>query len=56
MDPDATRLLSKTTFYKVGHHGSHNATPVSFVENCLLPGAALCAMVPVTTYKGWPDF
>jgi hypothetical protein len=24
--------LAKTTFYKTGHHGSHNATPVDFVE------------------------
>lgn len=32
-DPRARDLLSKTTFYKVGHHGSHNATPVEFVES-----------------------
>ena len=25
-------LLRRTTFLKVGHHGSHNATPVAFVE------------------------
>jgi beta-lactamase superfamily II metal-dependent hydrolase len=28
-------LLERTTFYKVGHHGSHNATPVTFVEKVL---------------------
>jgi hypothetical protein len=34
-NPDRRRLLSKTHFYKVGHHGSHNATPVAFVEEVL---------------------
>ncbi len=28
-------LLSKTAFYKIGHHGSHNATPKSFVKKHL---------------------
>lgn len=37
-DPQTTDLLKRTTFYKVGHHGSHNATPVSFVEDVLSPG------------------
>jgi hypothetical protein len=35
LDSDWRELLEKTTFYKVGHHGSHNATPVSFVEKVL---------------------
>jgi hypothetical protein len=30
-------LLEKTTFYKIGHHGSHNATPITFVEKILQP-------------------
>jgi beta-lactamase superfamily II metal-dependent hydrolase len=34
-DPTTRELLAKTTFYKVGHHGSHNATPVEFVEKVL---------------------
>ncbi|MHB0971325.1 MAG: MBL fold metallo-hydrolase [Thermoanaerobaculia bacterium] len=29
------RLLERTTFLKVGHHGSHNATPMDFVEDVL---------------------
>lgn len=33
----ARDVLSRTTFYKVGHHGSHNATPVEFVQNVLNP-------------------
>ena len=36
-DPRTVELLRRTSFYKVGHHGSHNATPVSFVEE-VLPG------------------
>ncbi len=40
-------LLRKTTFYKVGHHGSHNATPVDFVK--LLQGDGLSAMVSTGT-------
>lgn len=31
-DPVSRELLQKTTFYKVGHHGSHNATPTDFVD------------------------
>jgi hypothetical protein len=34
-DSRRKELLERTTFYKVGHHGSHNATPVSFVEDVL---------------------
>jgi hypothetical protein len=26
-DPQRKDLLERTTFYKIGHHGSHNATP-----------------------------
>jgi len=31
-DRDGSALLARTRFYKTGHHGSHNSTPVSFVE------------------------
>lgn len=31
-DPHVQRLLGGTTFYKVSHHASHNATPPGFVE------------------------
>lgn len=34
-DPRTRELLERTSFYKVGHHGSHNATPVTFVEDVL---------------------
>jgi hypothetical protein len=55
-DESTCRLLQKTTFYKVGHHGSQNATPVSFVNKCLgSQGGSTWAMVPVTSYDKWPE-
>lgn len=44
--------LQRVQFYKVGHHGSHNATPRQFVEE-LLPTAA-CAMIPTDFVSTWP--
>ncbi len=34
-DPRWVDLLRKVEFYKIGHHGSHNATPKDFVEGIL---------------------
>lgn len=34
-DPEFKELLMKTNFLKVGHHGSHNATPKDFVTDVL---------------------
>jgi beta-lactamase superfamily II metal-dependent hydrolase len=34
-DPEFRELLERTNFLKVGHHGSHNATPRAFVEEVL---------------------
>jgi hypothetical protein len=57
-DDEGRDLLERTTFLKVGHHGSHNATPVDFVE--LLEarqganGSDLAAMVSTNTMKRWP--
>lgn len=34
-DPEFKDLLTKTNFLKVGHHGSHNATPKEFVTDIL---------------------
>jgi beta-lactamase superfamily II metal-dependent hydrolase len=52
---EATRaLLEKTSFYKVGHHGSHNATPVEFVEDVVRqPG--LPAMISTRPIAQWPE-
>jgi beta-lactamase superfamily II metal-dependent hydrolase len=55
-DEAACQLLRNTTFYKVGHHGSHNATPRDFVEKHLgARGGKTWAMVPVTPYGKWPE-
>jgi hypothetical protein len=32
-DPKISKLLTETTLYKVGHHGSRNATPKSLWES-----------------------
>ncbi len=44
-------LLGKTTFYKVGHHGSHNATPKRFVEE-FMPDDCW-AVASVASYSRW---
>lgn len=38
-DPRWVDLLRKVEFYKIGHHGSHNATPRDFVEDILRENA-----------------
>jgi beta-lactamase superfamily II metal-dependent hydrolase len=54
-DPVRRQLLRKTHFYKVGHHGSHNATPVEFVEEVLAEAGAnrRSAMVSVRPRPQW---
>ena len=37
-DDEARTLLRAATFFKVGHHGSHNATPKTLVEKILPRG------------------
>jgi len=51
-DERKRRLLENVSFLKVGHHGSHNATPRRFVQD-LLPATA-CAMIPTDNVKQWP--
>jgi len=36
--PAARALAGKATFLKFGHHGSHNATPLSFLRDEVAPG------------------
>lgn len=52
-DPEWQELLSKTAFYKIGHHGSHNATPRSFVTKHL--SKRFLAMVSTRDTKKWRD-
>lgn len=52
-DPEWRDMMSSVTFYKVGHHGSHNATPREFVED-LMP-EKIAAMISTRTRSIWPD-
>lgn len=52
-DPAARALVSDATFYKVGHHGSHNATPREFIDTVL--GGRATAMMPVGHVAAWAD-
>jgi beta-lactamase superfamily II metal-dependent hydrolase len=56
LEDDAwTALLKRTTVYKVGHHGSYNATPPAFVEDCLDEHAlSLISVIPHGSYKQVP--
>ena len=47
------QLVAGTTFLKVGHHGSHNASPKRLVEE-LLPDD-IVAMVSVRPVKKWKE-
>ncbi|OBF32983.1 hypothetical protein A5724_20350 [Mycobacterium sp. ACS1612] len=53
-DPRSLELISSVDFYKMGHHGSHNATPMSFIEKQWnnRPGDV---MVPWGLVKLWKD-
>jgi beta-lactamase superfamily II metal-dependent hydrolase len=51
-DASRSRLLENLTFYKVGHHGSHNATPVSFANRYIK--GKVRAMIPYGLGAKWP--
>lgn len=52
-DPEWRDLLQRVSFYKIGHHASHNATPPGFVEELLPLGC--CAMASTLKRKIWPS-
>jgi beta-lactamase superfamily II metal-dependent hydrolase len=52
-NPQWKQLLTKTTFYKIGHHGSHNATPVDFVDHIV--GDDFWAMASTHHVVQWPS-
>lgn len=52
-DPQWRELLQRVSFYKIGHHGSHNATPRTFVRD-LMPNGC-CAMASTLTRAIWPN-
>lgn len=51
-DPDLRALMKRAVFYKIGHHGSHNATPKEFVEEIM--GPDVWAMASTRTRGTWP--
>jgi beta-lactamase superfamily II metal-dependent hydrolase len=52
-DTKMKKLLERVTFYKVGHHGSHNATPIEFVEETIDPDKKIVAMVSTRKFGSW---
>lgn len=52
-DPEWKQMLKSVSFYKIGHHGSHNATPRDFVDQFMPDG--ICAMASTLTRTVWPD-
>ena len=54
-DPEWRELMKKTNFYKIGHHGSHNATPKEFVFELLQKGfIAMASVRPIKNFKFIP--
>ncbi len=54
-DDEWRELLTRTNFYKVGHHGSHNATPKEFVHHVLQPNCkAMVSVYPVPAFSEIP--
>jgi hypothetical protein len=51
-NPMAREILSRTTLYKVGHHGSHNATPRELIETVI--SQQFLALLSTTSVKQWP--
>jgi beta-lactamase superfamily II metal-dependent hydrolase len=51
-DPDLRVLIKRAVFYKIGHHGSHNAKPKEFVDEILSTDA--WAMASTRTRGAWP--
>jgi beta-lactamase superfamily II metal-dependent hydrolase len=52
-DPARRELLTKTTFYKVGHHGSENATPVEFSTDVLKGRTNVVSMASWVKRANW---
>lgn len=52
-DSEWSDLLGRVRFYKIGHHGSHNATPKRFVEDMIPDG--VWSMASTLERDVWPD-
>jgi beta-lactamase superfamily II metal-dependent hydrolase len=54
-DTEWRELMGRTNFYKIGHHGSHNATPKEFVFDVLRKNfKAMTPVRPIKTFKFIP--
>lgn len=53
-DPAARALVTNPAFYKIGHHGSHNATPRDYVTNAI-GNHGTYAMLPYGKVDQWGD-
>ncbi|QCB97931.1 hypothetical protein E5206_14245 [Arthrobacter sp. PAMC25564] len=53
-DPAARALVSAPAFYKIGHHGSHNATPREYATNAI-GNQGTYAMLPYGKVEQWGD-
>jgi beta-lactamase superfamily II metal-dependent hydrolase len=60
-DEEAMELLARTSFWKIGHHGSHNATPKDFVaklgalRDADEEPAELWSLVSTRHVEKWPE-
>jgi beta-lactamase superfamily II metal-dependent hydrolase len=54
-DPANADLLSGLALYKVGHHGSHNATPKDFVDGFVRRGSIALVPVGPTSIPTWSE-
>ena len=54
-DPEHRALMERTTFLKVGHHGSHNATPKELLEDVLDGRKIWGAATSVHPIDQWPQ-
>lgn len=53
--PGVPELLAKVTWYKVGHHGSHNATPKSMWAALARRGDGLSTLLSTHHHGSYPD-
>jgi len=52
-NPESLALVTEPALYKIGHHGSHNATPQRYAKSIL--GREHYAMMPFGTVGQWPS-
>jgi beta-lactamase superfamily II metal-dependent hydrolase len=53
-DADVRSLLTRTTLYKISHHGSHNGTPVEMAHEVLQGVTSLLSVRPIERWANIP--